>query len=96
MKITINAERRTTLLRWLKKETATLNEIPELVKGLSDWARLNLGDSLTLKLERQEKIMILEWLKNGIIDVDDITERIPTFAELLVETGIVDDEQPDN
>lgn len=96
MKITINAERRTVLLKWLKNGAATLNDLSELVNALNDWVRLALGDSLTLELERQEKIMFLEWLKNGIIDVDDITERIPTFAELLVETGIVDDEQPDN
>lgn len=96
MKITINAERRTTLLRWLKKETATLNDMPELVKRLNDWARLNLGDSLTLKLERQEKIMLLRWLKNGVIDVDNITKSLPTFAELLQETGSIGNEQPTN
>lgn len=92
MKITINADRRTVLLRWLKNGTANINDLQEAVTGLNGWAQLTLGKDLTLELGRQEKIMILRWLEKGVIDIEDITASLPTFEDSLIQSGIINDD----
>ena len=96
MKITLDSDKRRTILLWLKKGEANLNEIPEVINSFSIIDRYVFeNDEEMIELDREGKLTLLEWLKNGEIDTSAVSKvfgEIPTFEELLIESGIIADE----
>lgn len=49
-------------------------------------------------MNRERKLILLKWLKQGFIDSMDLPEAYKDFTmfqELLQETGIIEEEQPE-
>lgn len=91
MKQELDSTKKTILLRWLKQGKATFIDLPEIYNELSEYQRLLLDKKTAIELDRGGKIIVLKWLINGFIDVDDLTRLFPTFLELLQQSGIVED-----
>lgn len=53
---------------------------------------------MILPMNRERKLILLKWLKQGFIDSMDLPEAYKDFTmfqELLQETGIIEEEQPE-
>lgn len=54
---------------------------------------------MRVPIDRQKRLTLLKWLKQGYIEPMDLPEAYKDstlFEALLMETGTIDDEHPDN
>lgn len=51
---------------------------------------------MIIKLDKHGKAVLLQWLKNGVLDTGDLpeldTDKLSLFADLLISSGTIPEE----